>query len=125
MMDNKMEEFGNKLEKVIESAYRKLDKRTEALIERYKKMMREEMAEILSGRRIEAKPPSGTSPQDVSKTGVSESSVVKPRYDGDMTEQDNNNDDCLSHNAASQPSVEHQFISDQGKFWFYELKSYH
>ena len=31
---------------------------------------------------------------------------------------------AVHHNAASQPSVEHQFISDQGKFWFYELKSY-
>src|SRR5699024_6549658 len=87
MMDNKMEEFARKLEKVMESAYRKLDKRTDELIERYKKMFREEMAEILSGHRIEAKPPSGESPQDVSKTGVSESSVVKPRCDGDMTEQ--------------------------------------
>ena len=124
-MDKKMDEFGRKLEKVIESAYRKLDLKTEELIERYRKKFREEMAEILSGHRIEAKPPSGESPQDVSKNGVSESSVVKPRYDGDMTEQDNNNDDCLSHNAASQPSIEHQFIYEQGKFWFYELKSYH
>ena len=38
---------------------------------------------------------------------------------------DDSDDECLlSHNAASQPSVEHQYISDQGKFWFYELKSY-
>jgi len=110
---------------VIASAYRKPDLKTDELIERCKKMFREEMVEILSSHRIKVRPPSGESPQDVPKSDVSESPVVKRGGDVDMTEQDNNNDDCLSHNAASQPSVEHQFISDQGKFWFYELKSYH